>query len=106
GFWRLASGYCFPRRRDGWIKTEDRFAVRRVERGSGCGRWEGRGGCSTCAQASQESEERKEREDRPRGDFRSAAEVGARAFVFRAGWAAAVAAFALAFGCRPDFQFD
>src|ERR1700732_532751 len=53
-----------------------------------------------------EEKEGKKRKDRPRGDLRRATEDGARAFVFRVGWEAAVPALALPFGCRPHFQPD
>src|SRR5208282_228819 len=95
---------CFPRRTDDRGKTENRAAVRLVERGSGRGGGEGRSGC--CAQAAQESEEGKERKDRSRGNLRGAAEAGARAFVFRTGWAPAIFALTLALRCRLDLQFD
>src|ERR1700720_3031994 len=48
--------------------------------------------------------EGKKRKDRPRGDLRRATEAGARAFVFRVGWEAAVPALALPLRCRPHFQ--
>ena len=50
------------------------------------------------------AEEGQEREDRPRGNFRSAPEAGARAFLLRAGWASAVAALALK--CDADLIFN
>src|SRR5260370_4081962 len=103
---RSTSNEWFPRRHYDRSKTENRAALRLVERGSGRGGRGGGGGSSTCAQASQESEEGKKRKDRPRGDLRRATEAGARAFVFRIGWEAAVPALALPFGCRPHFQPD
>src|SRR5712691_11841300 len=60
----------FPRRHYDRSKTENRAALRPVERRSGRGGGQGRG--STRAQASQESEEGKKRKDRPRGNLRRA----------------------------------